>query len=484
MSSACPQNPARTYQRREPEKDLLYRVLIDHLETFLQRTRTSEHSLPSHVEGELRSYLECGLLSYGFLRLRCPDCNTSRTVAFSCKGRGFCPSCMGRRMVDTAARLTDELLPAVPVRQWVLSLPLEIRYRLAYDGPLIGAFLAVFLRTVQTWYRQQARAQGYTDVRCGSVTFIQRFGSALNLNPHFHVLMLDGVYACREEGTAPVFVPAPPLGDADVQRVVEMAAHRLVRLLQQRGVLDETEEDALAEEAPLLSALSAASIQGQLATGPRAGRRVRRLLSDPIEGLPSGRLCFSARGFSLHAATRIEAEDRVGLERLCRYVMRPPLAGGRLQLIDADHLTFRLKTPWSDGTTHLLLSPLELIEKLAALIPPPRLNLVRYHGILAPHARDRHRIVPRPPVPTTASAAGASSGSPRRRRLSWAALLARVFALDVTVCPACGGRLRLIAALTDPDSINTYLTGVGSAAEPPAIAPARPPPQRELDLVA
>ena len=85
------------------------------------------------------------------------------------------------------------------------------------------------------WYRQQARAQGYADARCGSVTFVQRFGSALNLNPHFHVLMLDGVYVSSEEGATPEFVPAPPLGDGDVQRI---AAHRLVRLLQQRGILD------------------------------------------------------------------------------------------------------------------------------------------------------------------------------------------------------------------------------------------------------
>ena len=96
----------------------------------------------------------------------------------------------------------------------------------------------------------------------------------------------------------------------------------------------------------------------------------------------------------MHATTRIEAEDRAGLERLCCYVTRPPLAAGRLQCIDADHLTFRLKTPWSDGTTHLLLSPLELIEKLAALIPPPRLNRVRYHGILAPNARHRSQVIP------------------------------------------------------------------------------------------
>ena len=75
MSSACHHDPTRSYQRRGLEKDLLYRVLADHLETFLQRTRTSEHFLPSHVEGELRSYLECGILAYGFLRLRCPECN-------------------------------------------------------------------------------------------------------------------------------------------------------------------------------------------------------------------------------------------------------------------------------------------------------------------------------------------------------------------------------------------------------------------------
>ena len=105
-------------------------------------------------------------------------------------------------------------------------------------------------------------------------------------------------------------------------------------------------------------------------------------------------LCFAARGFSLHAATRIDDDDRAGLEGLIRYATRPPLAAGRLQITDDEQLTFRLKTPWSDGTTHLLLSPLELIEKLAALVPPPRLNLIRYHGVLAPNASARKEPVP------------------------------------------------------------------------------------------
>jgi len=101
------------------------------LEILLERIRSSDRQLPAYVERELRAYLECGVPAYGFLRVRCEDCGESRIVAFPCKARGFCPSCTGRRRADSAAHLTDEALPRVPVRQWVLSLPFEVRYRLA-----------------------------------------------------------------------------------------------------------------------------------------------------------------------------------------------------------------------------------------------------------------------------------------------------------------------------------------------------------------
>ena len=152
----CIHGNAPAYRRRTPEKEPLYQVMAEHLETFIERTRSSDRQLPAHVEKELRAYLECGLLPYGFLRVQCEDCREDRVVAFSCQRRSFCPSCMGRRMSDTAARLTDEVLPRVPVRQWVLSLPYEIRYRLAWDGELVGAVLAVFLRVVYGWYRARS----------------------------------------------------------------------------------------------------------------------------------------------------------------------------------------------------------------------------------------------------------------------------------------------------------------------------------------
>ena len=153
--------PAVAYRRRTPETEPLYQAMVGHLETFLEGVRASARQLPRHVEQEPRAYLECSILAHEFLRVRCGDCGERRVVAFSCKKRGFCPSCLGRRMADTAARLTEEVFPAAPVRQWVLSFPYEIRYRLAWDGELVSAVLAVFLRVVQGWYRRQAKAAGH-----------------------------------------------------------------------------------------------------------------------------------------------------------------------------------------------------------------------------------------------------------------------------------------------------------------------------------
>ena len=307
------------------------------------------------------------------------------------------------------------------------------------------------------------------------MTFVQRFGSSINLNPHLHVLMLDGVYVPDGEGQ-PQFVPAPRLTDDDVQRIVETTARRVIRLCQRRGLFEEGAVDPYWEQEPLLAQLSAASVQGRVATGERAGRRVRRRLTDPEDGVRTGALCYAARGFSLHAATRVEATDRRRLERLCRYVVRPPVAARRLRIVDDETLVFHLKTPWADGTTSLLLSPTELVEKLAALVPPPRTNLIRYHGVLASAAADRAQIVPGPSELTALeeeATTDTTSSSNRRHRVEWAKLLARVFQMDVTCCPDCSGAMKVIAALVDPESIKKLLDALGLPSKAPPIAPPR-----------
>jgi hypothetical protein len=390
--------PARGYERRRPEETTLHTVVREHLETFLARARERDRPVPRFVEREFRAYLECGILSHGFLRLHCDECRLDRLVPFSCKRRGFCPSCGGRRMADTAAHLADCVLPEVPIRQWVLTLPYPLRYRCAYDARLTSRVLRAFLRALFAELRRRARdrwdrARG----QCGAVTFLQRFGSALNLNVHFHTLALDGVYS-RDDGTPTHFLPLPPPSAGEVARVLAGTARRITRLLASRA---EGDDDALARDEPLLATLAAASLRTRIATGPHAGQRWRRL-GDRVEPQDADADPEASprvpqhNGMSLHADVAVPARDRRRLERLCRYVARPPLAHDRLEVRSDGRLTLRLKTRWRDGTTHILMERHELLERLVPLIPPPRAHQVRYHGVLAPCASARDRIVPGP----------------------------------------------------------------------------------------
>ncbi|MBK7641773.1 MAG: transposase zinc-binding domain-containing protein [Planctomycetes bacterium] len=161
--------------------------------------------MPRFVRRELRRYVDCGILAFGFARVYCSDCGKEELVAFSCKGRGFCPSCCGRRMADSAAHLCDDVLPQVPVRQWVLSLPFRIRYLLAYDARLCSAVRRILVRTLLDWLRERAASSGVSGGRSGAVVLAQRFGGALNLNLHFHTLVLDGVFTRPEKFGRPVF---------------------------------------------------------------------------------------------------------------------------------------------------------------------------------------------------------------------------------------------------------------------------------------
>ena len=209
------------YIPHRPEQSLLYRVIREQIEGFLVRSRDRGHPAPRFVEQELRAFLHCGVLAHGFLRLHCDGCGCGcdRLVPFSCKRRGFCPSCGGRRMADTAAHLVDDVLSRVSVRHWVLSFPHRVRYRLAYDPRLCAAVRRIFVRVVLGWQEEQALSEGIPGARSGAVVFTQRFGSALNSNLHFHALVTDGVFTCPSPFTRAFFHAADPLEDEQVEEL-------------------------------------------------------------------------------------------------------------------------------------------------------------------------------------------------------------------------------------------------------------------------
>ena len=221
-----------------------------------------------------------------------------------------------------------------------------------------------------------------------------------------------------------------------------------------------------------------------VALGARAGARVRRLgdARDTPAVTSRGPRQAHLDGFDLHANVWVSANDRAGVERLCRYVLRPPFAQERLRLRGDGRIALELKTAWRDGTRELVFEPLEFLERLAAMTPRPETNLLICHGVLAPRARGRARVVVygrRVPEPTAAAALRATGpdgpgvkSSPRA--WSWAALMHRAFGIDVLACAYCGGRLRLIATLHDPAVIRTILAHLALAHSGQSPGPAPP----------
>jgi len=293
---------------------------------------------------------------------------------------------------------------------------------------------------------------------------------------------MEGVYLDRtDQGRTPRFLQGEPPTDTDIAAVVQKISRRVMRKLRHLGYLEAGSDAAVAtgyaplvEDAPELARTLAASVQQRIAFGERAGQRVRRIGAGfGYEGeVPTltGPHCASVQGFSLHAHTHIPAHRRDQLECLIRYTARGAVSLERLEQDANGDLVYTFTHPWSDGTTGIRLSPLELLEKLAALVPLPHVHLVRYGGCLAPHSHLRGAIRPTPRQQGL-DEAEAPTGTPY---WPWARLLGRVFGLDMRTCPFCRrGSLRIIAVITQESVITRILRHLQLASVPPPIAPAR-----------
>jgi hypothetical protein len=395
-------------------------------------------------------------------------------------------------MADGAAWLVDQVLPERPIRQWVLSLPFSLRFLLATHPALIGRVLGIVYRVIAGHLIRQA---GFTQqsARTGAVTLIQRFGSALNLNIHLHMLFLDGVYVVTSpHGNRPRFQWVREPTSAQLAQLVHTIARRVGRLLEREGLLErDTDQpdfsDVLEEEDPMAD-LVGHSITYRIAVGPHRGRKVFTLQTLPTideadwaTGGPG-----NVAGFSLHAGVAVKACQRDKLERLCRYICRPPVSEKRLFLTSRGDIGYTLKTPYRDGTTHVIFQPMDFIARLAALVPPPRLNLTRFHGVFAPNSPWRARITParrgRGAKPTKQTQTDDRTPAEQRSAMQWAKRLKRVFQVDVETCPSCGGTVQIIASIEDPPVIERILTHLASKDLPGLWAESRAPPTERIGL--
>jgi len=338
-------------------------------------------------------------------------------------------------MADSAALLVDEILPQQPMRQWVLgncsrhgstshihvvvSVPFPLRFLFASQPAVMGKVLGIVYRAIATHLTRKA---GYTKpmAQTGAVTLIQRFGGALNLNIHFHMLFLDGVYTGGSNGLPMWFRQVKAPNRAELTRLTHTIAHRVARYLVRQGLLERdtgniylTPEAVDASDDDPSNQLLGSSITYRIAVGPQQGRKVFTLktLPDCESDAPIVSALGEVAGFSLHAGVATNANERTKLERLCRYITRPAVSTRRLSMTRNGRVRYELKTPWRNGTTHVIFEPLDftapahpcargisasmhVISRLVALVPKPRVNLTRFHGVFAPNSQYRARVTP------------------------------------------------------------------------------------------
>ena len=355
-----------------------------------------------------------------------------------------------------------------------------------------------------------------------------RFGSSLNLNTHLHAVFPDGVFSRLLSGKVDFYElrqPAP----FDLEEIAFNVHQRFTRWLRPQGLLKSETDDEFSNEAPELSALETCA-QGSLRLGNLVKKR-SKLRSDHNDADESG---FEQRavngsigashGYSLYAGSAIDVEDKDARERLLRYCLRAPLSLERLSIARDGNVTYQVKATRHGNETQRVMTPLQFMNRLVALIPPPYHPLLRYFGVFGPHAAWRKNVVPdvapaaeqrhdhdKLAVTSTskrgsrdlASRTSTKSSTDRTvastilpaptqvthqesrnrvgesrfsliRRIDWATLLKKVHSVDALACP-CGGRLKFIDVITEPTTAREVLASMGLPTDPPPIAKARSP---------
>ena len=307
------------YRPRRPEKTVLFGIIKKYYRTWKQNLK---HPLSRYVEKTFEKYLDCGNPGKGFAWAYCHCCHTDFIIAFSCKCRGICPSCSTLTMVKTAAHLVEQVIPAIPVRQWVISFPLRIRHYLL-EPCILQNVLEIVVEEIRKTII--AESPDVPNPQIGAVSFLQNFGATLNVHPHFHLIVPDGIFF-TDGDLSEVKFQKVFLIEEKIQATQERIRMRVLKFFEKRGLFGKEEVEKM--------------------------------------------LAYENSGFSLDASVKIESWDRDGLERLIRYCARPCFASENLRM-NGPWVNYRFSKPTYKGQRFVQLDPLEFLDRIAAFIPFP-----------------------------------------------------------------------------------------------------------------
>jgi len=382
----------------------------------------------SFVDEQVCRYLDCGLYENGFARIRCPDCAEEYLLAFSCKTRELCPSCAAKRSAATAVLLAEEVLEEVGHAQWVFVIPKMLRPYFMHHRELLGGLARAAWETV---LELMSAADGEEGMRSGMVAVVQTAGDLANWHPHVHAIVSRGGWT--RDGR---WIPIAFVDEASAELLFR---HKVIRLLQGVGLLSEERTELL--------------------------------------------LSWRHTGFSVHNRVRVEPEDQPAVERLARYIMRPPISLERMEWNGVGEVCYRRKRGHESsglGEREVeTFDPADFLARVIMHIPEPKRHLVRYYGWYSNVSRGKRRKA----EVELGLLAPARSGGPSRDdrdrtpnaralRQSWAQLIKRIYEVDPLMCPKCGSEMKVVAFIIDHvvvDKILRHLERVeaGLARGPP-----------------
>lgn len=415
----CPKKTEAVYRPRRPEKTVLFDVVKKHYASW---QKSAKEPVPKYVDKEFQKYLECGILAKGFACAHCTNCDKDFFIAFSCKGRGLCPSCNTRAMVETAAHLVENVIPQVPVRQFVISFPMRIRHYLQ-THKILQAVLKIVIDEIRKCLI--ACSPRFTDTKIGAISFIQHFGNTLNYHPHFHIILADGIFTTNNNDLIFHEVILTPDDITDAEESIRK------RVLRYFG---------------------------------RCGWFNKETITKMVISENSG--------FSLNAKVRVHSWDREGLERLIRYCARPCFKSENLRW-NGPWIYYRLPKPTHTGKTFIQLEPMEFIERVSRFIPYPKRHRRHYHGVFAPNSPFRKNIAAnakrrlKPSIPEGIQESVEKIG---KISLGWAKLIARIYEVNPLICP-CGKEMKITSFVLHPVEIRRILNRINWPTDIPKFDP-------------
>lgn len=420
---------------RRPQGTPLHRVVKRHLQEYLARQAADGRPAPWFVAREFEALLKCGDPDHGRAVLACFPCGEGTVVPFTCKRRGFCPDCLERRMMERSQVIVDTIVGETPVRHWILSLPPPLRYILGYSADHITIVLTAFIEALSQHQRWKAKRmfglESVDDAQTAAVTAVQRGSANLALNVHFHSLVPDGVFV-RDDSGQLVFRELPMPSLAEIAAIAWRACRKTLKALEKRGEW---------RQLPDVETGRRDTVYGELKIGGDA--RVVRFRADAStdehdECIPRN----GAYPFDLYAGQYVRAGDRAELLKLAKYILSPPLTHDQVEVDGDDRVLLRYRRPRRDGTECAILDPMTFLSRLAALVPRPKRNTVRFHGVWGPNAHNRADAVPGHPEHDEDECGEAPSDEDRQ---AWSSMLKQAHVSDIRRCPRCSGKLILLA---------------------------------------